>query len=184
MNRDTLFDQLSRHTPTDAHETESLDWMRRFLRAPDDPFARENPGGHITASAVITRPAGDAFLLVFHRKLGRWLQPGGHVEHEDESAFDGALREAREETGISDFATPLGASILDVDVHRIPERKGEPAHHHFDVRFLLTTESEVDRAATDDPTRPIEWRGWEEAMASGVDDSLARALTKARRALS
>lgn len=183
MNRATLLDQLSRHTPADAHETESLDWMRRFLHAPEDPFARGNPVGHITASAVVARPAGDAFLLVFHRKLGRWLQPGGHVEYEDASAFDGALREAREETGIIDFESPLGTTIFDVDVHRIPERKSEPAHHHFDVRFLLTTRSQIDRAATDDPSRPIEWRGWEEAMTSGVDESLARALTKARRVL-
>ena len=183
MNREELLAELAGHVPADEREAESLEWMRRFLADPADPFARENPVGHITASAVIARPAGDAYLLVFHRKLGRWLQPGGHVEYDDASAYSGALREAREETGIETFAAPLGESILDVDVHRIPERRTEPAHHHFDVRFLLTTEGEIDRAATDDPGRPIEWRSWDEAMALGVDESLARALTKARRVL-
>lgn len=183
MNREDLLTQLAGYAPADEREAASLDWIRRFVAAPGDPFARENPVGHITASAVIARPAGEAYLLVFHRKLGRWLQPGGHVEHEDASAFEAALREAREETGIDGFDAPLGRTILDVDVHRIPERKNEPAHHHFDVRFVLTTERDIDRAATDDPARPIEWRSGEDALASGVDESLARALRKAQRVL-
>ena len=195
MNRDALLAELAEYSPADAHEAESLEWMLRFVAAPADPFARENPVGHVTASAVVARrrdagkgvarPSGDAFLLVYHRKLSRWLQPGGHVEHSDASAFEAAVREASEETGIrpGDFESPLGVKILDVDVHLIPARKTEPAHHHFDVRFLLTTASDIDIAASDDPTRPVEWRGYEEALASGVDESLARALSKARRVL-
>ena len=184
MNREDLLDALARHAAADEAEAASLTWMRRFVGAPEDPFARRNPIGHITASAVVARPRGEAFLLVFHRKLGRWLQPGGHVEYDDASVFDAALREAREETGISEFASPIGRTILDVDVHRIPARTNEPAHHHFDVRFLLTTERDVDLAASDDPTRPVEWRAGEEAIDSGGDGSLGRALGKARRALS
>ena len=183
MNRERLLADLAAHAPADTREAESLSWLRRFVAAPEDPLARDNPVGHVTASAVVARPAGDSFLLVLHRKLGRWLQPGGHVEYDDPSAFAAALREAREETGIATFQAPLGETILDVDVHGIPARKSEPAHHHFDVRFLLTTESPIDRAASDDPTRPIEWRSYEEAMDSGVDASLARAIEKARRLL-
>jgi 8-oxo-dGTP pyrophosphatase MutT (NUDIX family) len=193
VNRDDLLEALSSHAPADDREAASLDWMRRFVAAPGDPFARDNPAGHVTASAIVARrggprrgvaqPGGDAFLLVFHRKLRRWLQPGGHVEHADASAFDAALREAREETGIFQFDLPLGRTILDVDVHEIPARKNEPAHHHFDVRFLLTTERDIDPEATDDPSRPIGWRRGEDALAAGVDDSLARALRKAQRAL-
>ena len=183
MNLERLLADLAAHTPADAREVESLSWLRSFVAAPEDPLARDNPVGHVTASAVIARPGGDTFLLIFHRKLGRWLQPGGHVEYDDPSAFEAALREAREETGIASFASPLGEAIFDVDVHRIPARKSEPAHHHFDVRFLLTTESPINRGASDDPTRPIEWRSYEETMASGVDASLARAIEKARRVL-
>jgi 8-oxo-dGTP pyrophosphatase MutT (NUDIX family) len=186
VNREALLEELAAHSPADVRETESLAWMRRLVAGPEDPFARENPVGHVTASAVVARPGGEAFLLVFHRKLSRWLQPGGHVEHSDDSAFSAALREASEETGIriSGFEAPLGETILDVDVHEIPARKKEPAHHHFDVRFLVTTEAEIDLAASDDPTRPTEWRSWEKAMSSGVDESLARALEKARKVLS
>ena len=183
MNREELLAALAGHAPADEREAESLSWMRRFVAAPADPFARENPEGHVTASAVVARPDGSAFLVVFHRKLSRWLQPGGHTEETDASAFDAALREAREETGIAEFEAPLGRAILDVDVHAIPARGGDPAHHHFDVRFLLTTRAETDPDGSEDPGRPMEWRSFEEALESGIDASLARALAKARQAL-
>jgi 8-oxo-dGTP pyrophosphatase MutT (NUDIX family) len=183
VNRDELLRALSTYAPADVSEAESLDWMRRFLKAPVDPFARENPEGHVTASAIVARPDGSEFLLLYHRKLGRWLQPGGHAEYSDASAFDAALREACEETGISDFATPLERTILDVDVHAIPARGKDAAHHHFDVRFLLTTTSQVDRGAAEDSERPMKWRRYEDAAAAGADASLMRALEKARRAL-
>src|SRR5262249_16643124 len=102
VNRDELLRALASYPPSDPREAESLPWMGRLLAAPEDPFARENPEGHITASAIVARPDGSEFLLLYHPKLGRWLQPGGHTEHSDPSAFDAALREAREETGIGD----------------------------------------------------------------------------------
>ncbi len=184
MNRKELLEDLSDYAPADAREAESLAWMRRFLAAPADPFARENPQGHITASAVVARPDGSAFLLLHHRKLGRWLQPGGHADGADASAFDAALREAREETGIAALEAPFGRAIFDVDVHAIPERPGEPAHHHFDVRYLFTTTAGIDLSAAEDPARPMEWRAFEAALDAGVDDSLTRALEKARMVLS
>jgi len=183
MNREELLEDLSDYAPGDAWESESLEWIRRFLAEPADPFARENPEGHITASALVARPDGSAFLLLHHRRLGRWLQPGGHVESTDASAYDAALREAREETGIAAFEAPFGRAIFDVDVHGIPERRGEPAHFHFDVRYLFTTAGEIDRAAAEDSERPMEWRSFEDALASGVDASLTRALEKARMML-
>jgi len=180
MDRHALLRELARHAPEGPREEESLARLTAFVAGPSDPFARANPEGHVTASAVVARPDGSAFLLVLHRKLSRWLQPGGHAEHEDASAFDAARREAIEETGIARFDAPLGRAILDVDVHPIPARGKDPAHHHFDVRFLLTTESDADPAASEDPTRPIRWASYEEAVSLGVDASLERALRKAR----
>ena len=183
MTREDLLADLSEYGPGDAKESESLEWIRRFLAKPADPFARENPEGHITASAIVARPDGSAFLLLHHRKLGRWLQPGGHAEPTDASAYDAALREAREETGIADFVAPFGRAIFDVDVHPIPERRGDPAHFHFDVRYLVTTASPIDRAAAEDADRPMEWRSLESARGSDADPSLLRALQKARMML-
>jgi 8-oxo-dGTP pyrophosphatase MutT (NUDIX family) len=183
VNRRELLAALTAHAPSNASEAESLDWMKRFVAGPLDPFARANPEGHVTASAIVARPDGSAFLVLFHRKLSHWLQPGGHVEETDASAFDAALRETREETGIANFETPLDRSILDVDVHAIPARGKDPAHHHFDVRFLLTTRDEIDRDAAEDPERPMKWLGYTEALGAGVDESLARAIGKARQVL-
>jgi 8-oxo-dGTP pyrophosphatase MutT (NUDIX family) len=183
VNREELLAALARHAPSDPREQESLAWMRRFVGAPEDPFARDNLEGHVTASAVVTRPDASAFLLVFHRKLLRWLQPGGHVEAADRSAFEAALREAREETGIAVFQTPFSDAILDVDVHAIPARGRDSAHFHFDLRYLVTTEGDVDRVAAEDPSRPIEWMSYEQALARGADASLARALEKSRAIL-
>lgn len=182
-SRHDLLRALERHAPQNSGEAASLERLLRFVGAEPDPFARETAQGHVTGSAVVARPDGSAFLLVLHRKLSRWLQPGGHTEESDASVFDAALREAREETGIAAFAAPLSRAILDVDVHAIPARGNDPAHFHFDVRYLLTTQSEADPAASDDPTRPIRWASLEEAVSLGVDASLERALGKARTLL-
>ena len=186
MNLADLLAALEGHTAATEEEVASLVRILRFLQEPADPFARANPKGHVTASAVIGRPDGSEFLLVHHRKLARWLQPGGHTESSDASAFDAALREAREETGISRFDTPLGRTILDVDVHAIPAHRREPAHSHFDIRYLLTsTEAARDHAASaEDPDRPMRWVSLEGARALNVDPSLTRALAKAHATLS
>ena len=78
---------------------------------------------------------------------------------------------------------PPEDAILDVDVHPIPARGRDPAHFHFDIRYLLVTSEVHDRSAAEDPARPMRWTTFEEALASGVDDSLARALDKARAML-
>ena len=85
-----------------------------------------------------------------------------------------ALREAREETGIEAFEAPVGERILDVDVHPIPAHGSEPAHFHYDIRYLLTVSGPL-------PPFP-EGCGLftlEQALVAGVDESLARALRKA-----
>jgi len=186
VNLADLLAALEGHTAATEEEVASLVRILRFLQEPADPFARANPKGHVTASAVIGRPDGSEFLLVHHRKLARWLQPGGHTESSDASAFDAALREAREETGISRFDTPLGRTILDVDVHAIPAHRREPAHSHFDVRYLLTsTEAAREHVASaEDPDRPMRWVSLEGARALNVDPSLTRALAKAHAMLS
>jgi 8-oxo-dGTP pyrophosphatase MutT (NUDIX family) len=185
MDRAALLDDLSRYAAADALEEDSVARIRTFVAGPADPFSRATPEGHVTGSAVVSRPDGSAFLLVLHRRLSRWLQPGGHTEAEDASVFDAALREAREETGIAAdaFRAPLGGEILDVDVHSIPARGAEPAHLHFDVRYLVTTERPFDLEASEDPSRPMRWASFEEAVSLGVDASLKRALRKARERL-
>jgi 8-oxo-dGTP pyrophosphatase MutT (NUDIX family) len=191
VQREALLEALVAYRAEDARDEEAVSRFRAFLdRA--DPFRRGDPEGHVTASAVVARPENVAgtgpaglhlrphfeFLLVFHRKLDRWLQPGGHVEPADPSVFDAAVREAKEETGIGGFAAPLGDRILDLDVHAIPALRDEPAHFHYDVRFLLTA---------DDARSPARGASWfSDAAIAPVDSdgSLIRAVRKAVRRLS
>lgn len=134
-----LADQLRRHRPADAQEAEHQQSILALLQSSAEPFSRQQyEPGHITASAFVLSPQGDSLLLIHHRKLSLWLQPGGHVDPEDSSVLAGALREVKEETGAS--ATVEGG-VFDVDVHPIPARKDEPAHRHFDVRYLVRARS-------------------------------------------
>ncbi len=178
--REALLRALGAYRGAEPGDEEAVSRFRSFL-ARDDPFRRGDPDGHVTASAVIagTGPAGPhpsqhfEFLLVFHRKLDRWLQPGGHVEDGDATVFDTAVREAREETGISDFAAPLGDAILDLDVHAIPAFGDDPAHSHFDVRFLLTV------GGGGKPAPGAAWFPFEAVRPADTDGSLVRAVRKA-----
>jgi 8-oxo-dGTP pyrophosphatase MutT (NUDIX family) len=176
-----LFEELRAYAPSDDRERVSLAKIFDLLRDAADPFTRER-SDHITGSAIVARLDGSAFLLVHHRRLDRWLQPGGHVETGDRSVFETACRETQEETGLAALETRFGRRILDVDVHPIPARHGRPAHVHHDIRYLLTASAETV-VPQEEEVRGAAWFTLEEALAAGVDDSLTRALTKARSLL-
>jgi 8-oxo-dGTP pyrophosphatase MutT (NUDIX family) len=102
----------------------------------------------------VLRPLQDAFLIVHHRRLNRWLLPGGHVEPEDAEIWDTARREVREETGARLKADPV-PGLIGIDVHGIPPKRGEPFHLHHDLIFALQAES-VDVAPTEE-ARKVAW---------------------------
>jgi len=177
LRSQTLLDDLGAYPPEDERERSSLERMMRFVSSAARPFDRANSEGHVTGSAVVARRDGSAFLLVRHRKLDRWLQPGGHCDPADGGVLGTALREATEETGVGDLVPALEGRPFDVDVHPIPAKGGEPAHLHYDVRYLVTcAEASCEPAA--DEVSEAGWFGLDEALAM-VDDSLGRSLRKA-----
>lgn len=105
-----------------------------LLRDGADPFVRARLEGHFTASAWLVSADGRRALLTHHRKLDRWLQPGGHADGDLDLARV-ALREATEESGLSGLR--LEGGIFDLDRHWIPERKEVPGHWHHDVRYVV-----------------------------------------------
>jgi 8-oxo-dGTP pyrophosphatase MutT (NUDIX family) len=173
-----LLATLSAYVAEDRADAEALERIRSFVESSPDPFSRAHPE-HVTGSAVVARPDGSAFLLVHHRRLDRWLQPGGHAEEEDRSIFETALREAKEETGVTELEAPLGERVLDVDIHEVPRRGNAPPHLHLDIRHLLTTTKEP-AAAPAREVRGVAWYTFEGALDSGTDASFRRVLLKAR----
>ncbi len=150
-----------------------------FVDAHPDCFQRSCPVGHVTGSAWIVDRTGDRALLTHHRKLGRWLQPGGHSDG-DPDTLAVALREAREETGIEVRA--LDDAIFDIDVHEIPARGREPAHLHFDLRFLV--QAAHDRFRVSEESHALAWVPAADLGALTDEESVLRMARKwlARRA--
>ena len=109
--------------------------------------------GHVTGSAWLVDRAGARVLLTHHRKLGRWLQLGGHADG-DEDVLRVAMREALEESSLA--VAPVATDIFDLDVHEIPPRGADPGHAHFDVRFALRA---FDREAfrVSDESHALRW---------------------------
>jgi 8-oxo-dGTP pyrophosphatase MutT (NUDIX family) len=141
-NQSQLLDLFETYARAYPAERESLKPIREFVAMFDgaDLYNRQNFTGHITASAFIFYPADGSVLMIKHKTLNRWLQPGGHVEETDANIFAASLREAVEETGIG--VDDLGATqvIFDIDSHAIPAnpRKAELAHVHHDIRYLFS----------------------------------------------
>ena len=150
--------------------------MLQLVQSSDDPFARTTyDPGHFTASAFIVVPHEAAILLVFHAKLKKWLQPGGHIDPSDADVFAAARREVLEETGVTLSENVTGA-LFDLDVHRIPARPNEPEHEHFDVRTLWISEQQEVHAGSD--ALEVRWHALEDLSRMIVDESLGRALRK------
>lgn len=175
---------LERHSPADRREAEDAAAILAFTRRHGRPFDRAIAEGHLTGSALVVADDGSAVLLLRHRKLQRWLQPGGHAEAGESRGEDVALREALEETGLTELRLHASAPRpLDVDVHDIPARPGEPAHQHLDLRYLVLAPAGAAHARCQDETDDLRWFAWHELRALGLDPGLLRACAKARRVL-
>ena len=157
--------------------------LKAFLAAPGEHFGRELAGvapecGHVTGSSWIVDESGENVVLVFHGKLQKWVQPGGHCEGESD-VLNVAMREAREETGLDVRAH--NSEIFDVDAHEIPEYWNTPAHIHYDVRFLLRADLGQTPVVSEE-SRAVKWVSLDQARALSGEASVARMIDKTRRA--
>jgi len=158
-----------------------LQQIVRFVDGQTDPFDRRIPHAHLTGSAFVISHDGQRVLLLHHRKLNRWLQPGGHADEGESSGEAVALREAREETGIRGLALhPRAPRPLDVDVHDIPARPAEPAHQHLDLRYLVVAPAGAAHRPAPREARVTQWFAWTELPGLDLDPGLVRGLAKAR----
>jgi 8-oxo-dGTP pyrophosphatase MutT (NUDIX family) len=143
----------------------------RFLRELDrlaHPFDREADPVHLTGSAIVTGPRGT--VLHVHKRLRRWLQPGGHIDP-GEAPWDTAARETREETGLLTVGTGSRPPFFHLDAH--PAAGG---HFHLDLRYLLRC-GDADPSPAPGESQEVKWFGLDEAIAV-ADDGLVDALMR------
>jgi 8-oxo-dGTP pyrophosphatase MutT (NUDIX family) len=184
MHRRALLDLLARHQRRFPQDRERAESIRRFVETHADCFERSCRDGHVTGSAWIADDTGDRVLLVRHRKLGAWLQPGGHADGDPDPAAV-ACREAAEESGLESLRLidwwrddSPSAQPFDVDVHRIPACPGEPEHVHLDIRFLLVANpGESPRSSPE--SDEARWVALDEVAVLSREPSLLRMAERA-----
>jgi len=177
MLADAIREALDAYTPSDDRERAFRERMLALCDAAD-PFSRTSfAPGHFTASAFVLSPDRERVLFVFHKKLGRWLQPGGHIERADASIVASARREVEEETAVFG-TTPVQAGLFDIDVHDIPARRDEAAHEHFDLRVLLAAPDIAVQA--NDEVEAVRWVRLKDVEQLQTDESVMRAMRKLR----
>lgn len=151
--------------------------LERFLDRQPRCFERDCfEDGHVTGSAWIVDATASRVLLTHHRKLGRWLQPGGHSDGDPDTPAV-ARREAEEESGL--VVRPVDGAVLDVDIHTFPARGGDPEHLHYDVRFAFVIAGS-DRFRVGPESLDLAWIRLDELPALTDEDSVLRMARKFR----
>lgn len=155
---DELIQMVRMRRAFDQREAESIALFLEQVPGLDEPFDERAGDVHVTASAIVVSDEGDKVALHLHKRLGMWLQPGGHIDP-GETPSAGALREAVEETGLPVRHETRGGLFVHLDVH--PGPKG---HTHHDVRFLLRA-PEVGFTPAEGESPDVKWFSWTEAEA-------------------
>lgn len=175
---DLLRKVLEEYRPRGDVEARDLERVRGLV-ASGQAWSRALPL-HVTGSAVVVHPPTSRVLLRWHERMQGWLQVGGHADPGETDAFQIALREAREETGLADLAAwPLaaGPTIFHVAVVPVPAGKGEPAHHHADIRYALST-GMPDGVHAESESAPLAWMSVAEALERAGEDNLRVCLER------
>lgn len=175
MHRHSILQQLENYLNQYPDESTMVARYISFVKAYADCFERSLQIGHVTGSAWVVNRAGTHTLLTHHKKLNKWLQLGGHADG-DADVLRVSKREVAEESGLVDVV-PVGAGIFDVDIHLIPERKSEPEHYHYDVRYALQVTGDEDYAVSDE-SHDLAWIEIDRLHEKTQEESMLRMARK------
>ena len=181
MHRTAVLRLLRAHqlSAADPHEAAMAAEIIRFVEAHPDCLLRTCAPGHLTGSAWIVDAPRRRVLLTHHRKLDKWLQPGGHADG-DSDLLAVALREAREETGLARL-TLVSSAVFDVDRHWIPPRGDTPGHWHHDLRFLIEADA-AEPLVISHESHDLAWVELSRVPAVNPEESMLRMVRKTVRA--
>jgi 8-oxo-dGTP pyrophosphatase MutT (NUDIX family) len=173
-----LLELLRAYVPRSEEEAWDLERMRE-LAASGDAWSRALPV-HVTGSAVVVDPTTCRVLLRWHERMRGWFQVGGHADPGETDPFGIAVREAREETGLDDLRSwpdPRAPAIVHVAVVPVPAGKGEPPHHHADIRYALAT-AHPELVRPESERAQLAWLELDEALVRVGQDNLRVCLAR------
>jgi 8-oxo-dGTP pyrophosphatase MutT (NUDIX family) len=172
----TVADLLGNYRPQTDQEARDLDRIREVLITKPDPWSRAT-ALHLTGSAVIVDPAAGRVLLRWHERQQAWLQVGGHADPGEDDPLAVALREAIEETGLIDLVPWPDRALRHVVIVPVPAGRGEPAHEHADLRFVLATGT-PQAVQAETPAAPLQWLTSEAAARLTSEPNLRETLAR------
>lgn len=161
MDKASLCRELDRYASRYPQEIRKTHQFLELLECEPYCYERRAAMGHITASALVLSADKRSVLLMHHKKLDKWLQPGGHADGE-EDLLEVAMKEVFEETGLKELEA-VTENILDIDIHNIPQRREVPAHLHYDVRFCFLAGNDAELCKNHE-SHSVQW-----VPLSGVD---------------
>ena len=174
-------DVLTGYRPQGEAEARDVARVNDLMHTAPDPWLRSLPL-HLTASALIVDPGTGQVLLRWHRRQQAWLQVGGHGDPGESDPLAIALREAGEETGLTDLAPWPDRRLRHVAVVPVPAAGDEPAHEHADLRFVFAT-GDPGAARAEAPDAPLRWLPAREALEATSEANLREMLSRVQRLL-
>jgi 8-oxo-dGTP pyrophosphatase MutT (NUDIX family) len=179
MHRRELLNLLQRHRTRFMDEAAYIRRAVAFVEQHEDIFYRELWPAHVTGSAWVVSPDRESVLMLHHRKLDQWFQPGGHADG-DNDVLRVALRETSEETGVDRANIRLvDDAVFDVDIHTILASHEAPRHEHIDIRFLVEIDDSLPLPGSDE-SHDVLWVDFHDISRFNNNRSTYRMVEKTR----
>ena len=174
--REKLEKKLNNYLVLYPPEKKTTKIMIEFLKNDQDCFKRNNWNGHFTGSSWVLDETRSYVLMVHHRQLNLWLQPGGHADGRAD-LLSVAIDETREETGLTRLKI-ISEEIFDLDIHEIPRYNDVPPHFHYDIRFLLEAKRIPSRIKVSNESYDVRWININTVLHKNNESSISRMLNK------